>query len=107
MHGMTWSNNNGKKIQRIIQEVGVYERGTFAMITDLIDREIKIDDYVVFHNNIYKVLGLGKAYSNGGGQVRIMLAKPSKTTRPVVKHSKDLCLLAKEDILIWLLKGGG
>lgn len=76
------------------------------MITDIIDREIKIDDYVVFHNNIYKVLGLGKSYSGaGGGQVRMMLAKPSKTTRPVTKYSKDLCILHKEDILIWLLKG--
>jgi hypothetical protein len=77
------------------------------MITDIIDREIKIDDYVVFHNNIYKVLGLGKEHATGGsGSVRIMLAKPSKTTRPVVKYSKDLCILHKEDILIWLLKGG-
>jgi hypothetical protein len=75
------------------------------MITDIIDREIKIDDYVVFHNNIYKVLGLGKERHGGVGSVRIMLAKPSKTTRPVVKYSKDLCILHKEDILIWLLKG--
>lgn len=76
------------------------------MITDIIDREIKIDDYVVFHNNIYKVLGLGKEHRVGGsGSVRIMLAKPSRTTRPVVKYSKDLCILHKEDILIWLLKG--
>ncbi len=76
------------------------------MITDIIDREIKIDDYVVFHNNIYKVLGLGDARNNGAGRVRIMLAKPSPSTRPVVKYSKDLCILHKEDILIWLLKGG-
>jgi hypothetical protein len=75
------------------------------MITDIIDREIKIDDYVVFHNNIYKVLGLGRERTGGVGSVRIMLAKPSKTTRPVVKYSKDLCILHKEDILIWLLKG--
>lgn len=76
------------------------------MITDIIDREIKIDDYVVFHNNIYKVLGLGKEHTvRGSGSVRIMLAKPSKTTRPVVKYSKDLCLLDKEEVLIWVLKG--
>lgn len=76
------------------------------MITDIIDREIKIDDYVVFHNNIYKVLALGRERTDGVGSVKIMLAKPSKTTRPVIKYSKDLCLLHKEDILIWLLKGG-
>lgn len=77
------------------------------MLTDLIDREIKIEDYVVFHNNIYKVLGLGKARNNGAGSVKIMLAKPSPTTRPVTKFSKDLCILAKEDVLIWMLKGNG
>jgi hypothetical protein len=76
------------------------------MITDIIDREIKIDDYVVFHNNIYKVLSLGREHAGGAGSVRIMLAKPSKTTRPVMKYSKDLCIIHKEDILIWLLKGG-
>ncbi len=77
------------------------------MITDIIDREIKIDDYVVFHNNIYKVLefGFGKPSANGGGYVKMMLAKPSPSTRPVRKYSKDLCILHKEDILIWLLKG--
>ena len=76
------------------------------MLTDIIDREIKVDDFVVFHNNIYKVLGLGKARDNGRGSVRIMLANPSKTTRPVIKFSKDLCILDKEDVLVWLLKGG-
>jgi hypothetical protein len=75
------------------------------MITDIIDREIKVDDYVVFYNNIYKVLGLGKSREGGHGMVKIMLAKPSKTTRPVLKYSKELCILHKEDILIWLLKG--
>lgn len=75
------------------------------MITDIIDREIKIEDYIVFHNNIYKVLGLGRSHSDGSGQVKIMLAKPSPSTRPVTKYSKDLCILHKEDILIWLLKG--
>jgi hypothetical protein len=75
------------------------------MITDIIDREIKVEDYVVFHNNIYKVLGLGKARGNGAGSVKMMLAKPSPSTRPVTKFSKDLCILHKEDILIWLLKG--
>ena len=76
------------------------------MLTDIIDREIKVDDFVVFHNNIYKVLGLGKARDNGRGSVRIMLANPSKTTRPVIKFSKVLCILDKEDVLVWLLKGG-
>jgi hypothetical protein len=76
------------------------------MITDIIGREIKVDDYVVFHNNIYKVLSLGKSrLGSDAGYVRMMLAKPSPSTRPVSKYSRDLCILHKEDILIWLLKG--
>jgi hypothetical protein len=77
------------------------------VITDIIDREIKVDDYVVFYNNIYKVQSLGREGTNGAGMVRMILAKPSKTTKPVRKYSKELCILHKEDILIWLLKGGG
>lgn len=77
------------------------------MITDIIDREIKVDDYVVFYNNIYKVQALGKAGNNGAGYVKMILAKPSKTTKSVRKYSKEMCILHKEDILIWLLKGGG
>jgi hypothetical protein len=77
------------------------------MITDIIDREIKVDEYVVFYNNIYKVQGLGKPHTNGAGMVKMILAKPSKTTKSVWKFSKEMCILHKEDILIWLLKGGG
>lgn len=75
--------------------------------TDLIDRELNVGDYVVFHNNIYEVKGLGKAHeSSGKGYVRIMLTNPSKTTRPVNKHSGDLCKLDPHDVTIWMLKKG-
>ena len=75
--------------------------------TDLIDRELAIGDFVVFHNNIYEVRGLGKAHaSSGKGYVKIMLINPSKTTRPVNKHSGDLCKLDPHDVTIWLLKKG-
>lgn len=75
--------------------------------TDLIDRELNIDDFVVFHNNIYQVKGLGKVHpSTGKGQVRIMLTNPSPTTRPVVKYSGDLCKLDPHEVTFWLLKKG-
>jgi hypothetical protein len=32
------------------------------MITDIIDREIRVDDFVVFYSNIYRVKSLGKEY---------------------------------------------
>ena len=73
--------------------------------TDLIDRELNIDDFVVFHNNIYRVKGLGKAHPpTGKGQVRIMLVNPSPTTRPVTKYSGDLCKLDSGEVLFWMLK---
>jgi hypothetical protein len=73
--------------------------------TDLIDRELNIDDFVVFHNNIYRVKGLGKAHpTSGKGQVRIMLANPSPSTRPVNKYSGDLCKLDSGEVLFWMLK---
>jgi len=73
--------------------------------TDLIDRELNVDDFVVFHNNIYRVKSFGKAHpSTGKGSVRIMLADPSPTTRPVVKYSGDLCKLDNGEVLFWMLK---
>ena len=76
------------------------------MITDLLDREIKLDNYVVFHNNLYQVKGLGKDLNrpSGSGQVRILLIDKSPTTRSVVKYSKDLCLVPEGDVLFWMLK---
>ena len=75
--------------------------------SDLIDRELNIDDFVVFHNNIYRVKGLGKTHPNTGkGQVRIMLINPSKTTRTVIKFSNDLCKLDAGEVIFWMLKKG-
>jgi hypothetical protein len=73
---------------------------------DIIGRELHIGDFVVFTNNVYEVKGLGKANASyhGYGTVQIMLANPSKTTRPQKKHSGDMCLIPKEDYLVYLLK---
>ena len=72
--------------------------------TDLIDRELNIDDFVVFHNNIYRVKSFGKTHSSGKGNVRIMLINPSATTRPVTKYSNDLCKLDAGEVLFYMLK---
>jgi hypothetical protein len=75
-----------------------------STLNDIIGRPIKVDDFVVFYSNVYKVTGLGKANSQGHGQVRIKLADPSPTTKSVVKYSKDMCLIPAHDVTIWLLK---
>ena len=65
---------------------------------DIIGRELKVDDFVVYYNNIYKVTKVHDDYAS------IILAKPSKNTRNKVQYCKDLTLLPTNDVLIWLLK---
>lgn len=77
-----------------------------TQVLDIIDRPIQVDDFVVFYSNVYKVVGLGKPNSYGSAQVRIKLAEPSKTTKSVVKYSRDMCVIPAEDVTIWLLKKG-
>ena len=74
------------------------------MITDMIDREIKVDDFVVFYSNIYRVKGLGKARNNGAGSVRLMIWNGGTTARPVTKFSKDVVVLDQQQVLMWVLK---
>ena len=74
------------------------------MITDMIDREIRVDDWVVFYSNLYRVQALGKDRNNGSGMVKIMIWNGGQSAKPVKKHSKDMAIINKDDVLIWLLK---
>ena len=78
------------------------------MITDIIDREIKVDDFVVFYSNIYQVKSLGKEHpaNSGIGTVRLMIWNGGKTAKPVTKYSKDIAVLDKNHVLMWMLKSG-
>ena len=75
------------------------------MIKDMIGREIKVDDFVVFYSNIYRVksLGVERPANSGRGQVRLMIWNGGQTARPVVKHSSDIALLPMADVLNWML----
>jgi hypothetical protein len=73
------------------------------MITDMIGRELKVDDFVVFYSNIYRVKGLGKARADGRGSVKLMIWNGGVTARPVNKFSKDVALLPMGDVLNWML----
>jgi hypothetical protein len=70
----------------------------------MIDREIKVDDWVVFYSNLYRVKALGKASATGAGTVQLMIWDGGETARPVKKNSKDMAIINKDDVLIWLLK---
>jgi hypothetical protein len=73
------------------------------MIKDMIGRELKVDDFVVFYSNIYRVKSFGKANSDGHGQVRLLIWDGGKTARPVTKWSRDIALLPMGDVLNWML----
>ncbi len=70
--------------------------------TDIINRPIHIGDYVVFHNNIYIVEKLPIKPNGRYSVISIMLAEPSKTTRPQKKCSGEMCILPKSDVEIFL-----
>ena len=78
------------------------------MIKDMIDREIVVDDFVVFYSNIYQVKSLGKEHpaNSGRGTVKLMIWNGGHTARPVTKYSKDIAVLDKNHVLFWLLKQG-
>lgn len=76
-------------------------------ITDMLDREIHVGDFVVFYSNIYQVLELGNRFNRlGNGYVKLMIWDGGKTARPVKKFSKDTAILDKDAVLMWLLKKG-
>jgi hypothetical protein len=70
------------------------------MITDIIDREIKVDDFVVFYSNVYRVKSLGNSRPNGSGPVKIMIWNGGETSRPVTKNSKDIAVLDQNQVLM-------
>ena len=76
------------------------------MITDMIDREIRVDDWVVFYSNLYRVKALGLDRNNryGSGMVQIMIWNGGQSAKPVKKNSKDMAIIDRNDVLVWLLK---
>lgn len=73
-------------------------------VLDIIGRPLHIGDFVVFTNNIYIVKGLPLKPNNTYSIVQIMLANPSKTTRPQKKYSGDMCLLPKDIAVKYLFE---
>lgn len=76
-------------------------------VTDIIDQEIKVDNFVVFYSNIYQVKQANPTkQTSGSGMVRMKLIDPSPTTKTVAKYSKDLCKLDEHAVTMWMLKQG-
>lgn len=78
---------------------------TTAKPLDYLGRPISVGDYVFYYSNLYEVLEIPKrVLSNGVGQVKIILVDKSKTTKSARKCSREMCLVDREEVLIWRLK---
>lgn len=66
---------------------------------DLIGRELKVGDHVVFYNNVYRILSF-----RGKHEAVIFLSNPSPTTKKKTCLTKHLALLPEGDVLFWLIK---
>jgi hypothetical protein len=73
---------------------------------DMLSRELAVGDFVVYYSNLYEVKSLGRPGHSGTGSVRIMIYPPSKTSRPVLKHSSEMVRVPAEDVTLHLLKQG-
>ena len=80
------------------------------MARDMIGREIKEEDYVVYYNNLYEVIktipniyGKSRNPNRQFTRVSIKLLDPSRTTKSVKKWDHEVCIVPKDEVLIWLL----
>ena len=83
------------------------------MTTDMLGRKLSVGDYVICYNGLYEVLELPKPRQKYNvlaqqlqmdQQVKICLVIKSKSTRPITRSTCELCLVPKEDVMVWLLK---
>ncbi len=74
-------------------------------VVDMLERPVVVGDYVVSYNHIYQV---EEVYSRriGSGIVKMILLDKSKTTKSVKKSAHEVCLIDKNDVLVWKLKRG-
>ena len=67
------------------------------MARDMLNRELAVDDFVVFTNRIYQIKELKST------SAKILLLHKSATTKAVQKYTKEMCLLNADDMLIYML----
>ena len=75
------------------------------MIVDMLERPIKEGDFVVYYNKVYRVGDYGNEV-NRFASIPICLIDKTKSTKTVKKPAADLCLLDREEVMIWKLKRG-
>lgn len=71
------------------------------MANDAIGRKIAGEDFVFYYNSVYKVLATNDT------MVKVMIHPKSKTSRARHLLGREVALLPKEDVLLWLIKNGG
>jgi hypothetical protein len=73
------------------------------VVTDIIGRPIMVDDFVVFYNNIYQVKALFPTRLQRGGLVKMLIYNGGKTATTVTKMSKDMVVLDRDQVMLWML----
>lgn len=68
------------------------------MATDMLDREILVNDYVVSYNNLYVVLAVNKH------NARIKLVNPSPTSRSMFRYGKSMVIVDPDAVVAALGK---
>jgi len=64
---------------------------------DMLGHDLQIGDYVVFFNNIYQIQYLCPT-NRDHGHVGIKIHPASRTSRTVVKYSRDMVRVSAEDV---------
>jgi hypothetical protein len=63
------------------------------MATDMLNREIRINDYVVSYNNLYVVLNTNKT------NAKIKLVNPSPTSRSQMRYGKEMVIVDPDAVV--------
>lgn len=73
------------------------------ILADKIGNLINVNDYVYHYNYVYKVLELNKPTALKRGYVKMLKVNPiCKTTKPVYRHSSEMCVLDKLTVENWI-----
>jgi hypothetical protein len=76
------------------------------MANDILDRELKVGDFVAFYSNIYRITKVPTKSVQDYGYVSIKTVNGTEKSRPVTKYSRYMCLIPQEDVIAWTIKTG-
>ena len=73
------------------------------MVEDILCREIKVGNYVVYFNRIYKVVDVPLTATT---EVAVAIKLVDSDKDVLFRKSKKMCLVDDKDVIYWKLKNG-